>query len=86
MSDTTWHTLIRDEMARHKEGWHDAIDQSPWCGAWLDEEPCRGGQSPRAFAVWTYRRVYFPVVTDAGAVSVASAPRYPCEEPVLVSG
>ena len=80
-SNTTWRKEILEAMDCNGETWADVVDFAV-SGACTDAEFDRefscgyGGREGVPFAVWTSKRVYFPVVYD-GSEWCGSASRNP---------
>ena len=80
MTTTSWRSLLTDALTDQGETWEDVVEST------LTDEALErrfddgyGGSEGCAFTLWTFNRVYFPVVYD-GAEWVSSVPRNPCDE------
>jgi hypothetical protein len=83
MAQTTWRTLITEEMESNGSSWDDVVAHTFQEGE-LDGLFNAGATGPEEgcpFTLWTSRHVYFPLTYD-GSESVGSAPRDPCSEPM----
>jgi hypothetical protein len=73
----TWRALIDEEMQKHGDAWPAVTGINP-SDLDLDRkfDDGFGAAEGVPFILWTYTRVYFPVVYD-GAESVGSVPAKP---------
>lgn len=78
---TTWRALISEHMKIHGESFDNFLSTT------LTEDELDvefdddfGSSEGKPFTLWTYKRVYFPVVYD-GSEWVSSVARYPDDIP-----